>query len=251
MEKSQNQLAKVEWTLLKTSDRIKNEIVNGITIRQLQNIEPLKQSLRRVLALIGIREDQVPTKEEKQLLIDFIRRRYANYTAEEFVIAFEMAIAGDFKADLEHFGQFTAKYLSQVFNAYTSHRNKVSLQVQIEAERLRKIETEEEAQRKVDEFYGEAVDLYRNSSNGFEGSKYHANVLYDTLKTKYTDSELIAFKEMARLKMLDMKKNIQECKNKYLPIPQYLRSATFTRVEWKRQTALLVVNDALTKKTEL
>jgi hypothetical protein len=162
-----------------------------------------------------------------------------------------MAIAGDFKADLEHFGQFAAKYLSQVFNAYLAYRSKIALEVEQEKERQRKIETPEQEQAKVDEFYGEAVDLYRNSQNGFEGSKYHANVLYDTLKTNYTDTELIAFKEDARQMMLQQKEKRAELKRSYLPIPDYLQGLSFDRNEWRRQTALKVVNDAIEKKIKI
>ena len=206
---------------------------------------------RRVFVLVGLRIEQFPTKEETQVLIDFCRRRLGNYTAEEILIAFEMAITGDFKAETEHFGQFTAKYLTGVLSSYNDYRNRLVREVEEERCKARKIESKEEAQQKIDEFYGEAVDLYRNSKEVFEGSKYHANVLYEVLKLNYTDAELIDFKKQAGQAMQKNKEEFEKLKVKRMPIPGYLQSLTFSKAEWKRQTAILVANDALKKEIKI
>lgn len=244
----ENQPMKVESKTLPTGQRIRHEIANGNKIRDLQNSQPVTNALARVYLLVGVK---TPTEPETQILKDYIRRYYANYTAEEIVLAFEMAISGDFNADLEHFGQFTVKYLSRVFKAYLQHRNKVAVNLQIEQEKQKKHETDEQKQAKIDEFYGEAVDLYRNSAEVFEGSKYHANVLYDELKVNFTDAELVGFKRAAGKKLKEQKLQRDELKRKYLPIPDYLQGLTFTESEWRRQTALLTVNESLKRKITL
>jgi len=246
-----NQLAKTESKPLKIGEQIKHEIVSGTPIRSLQNVEPLNQSLRRVFVLIGLRSEQFPTKEETQVLVDFCRRRLGNYTASEIVYAFEMAIIGQIKADTEHFGQFTPKYLASVLNAYTEYRNRIAREVEEQKANERKKQSEEEIQAQIDAFLNEAKELYKASKGSFEGSKYHANVLYDLLKEHYTREKLIDFKQKAGAKMQADKAEFKNCKRRYLPIPDYLKNATFTQNEWRRQTALLVVNDAITKNISI
>ena len=108
----ENTPAKATSTPLKIGDRVRMEITQGLPIRDLQNVEPLKNAFKFIFVLIGLRPDKLPNEESKQVLIDFCRRRFGNYKHNELVLAFEMAISGDFKADTDHFGQFTAKYLS-------------------------------------------------------------------------------------------------------------------------------------------
>jgi hypothetical protein len=243
-----NQVAKIECKPLKIGERIKQEIVEGLPIRGLENSEPLNQAFRRVFVLIGLRLEQYPTKEETQILVDFCRRKFGNYTAIEIVIAFEMAIAGDFKADTEHFGQFTPKYLSSILNAYTGYRSRVALQVQEEQSKKRKEQGEAEVQEAVDRFYGEAVDMYQNSGKTFEGSKYHANVLYETLKQHYTREELIEFKNQAKEKLEREKAEAMKEQN---PIKRFQKDLSYSPGEWKRQTAVITVNNSLNRKIEI
>ena len=50
---------------------------------------------------------------------DFIRTSYPNYTIEEFVIAFKMAVQGKLDCSTEHYEKFSPKFIGQVMAAYT------------------------------------------------------------------------------------------------------------------------------------
>ena len=95
-----------------------------LKIRDLEpeNDEPIKQVLRYVFTLVGIRADQIPDEIQKAVLIDFIRAELQNFTLPEFKIAFTMAVKGDLNVDPNPFGQFSALYLSNILKAYTRRK---------------------------------------------------------------------------------------------------------------------------------
>ena len=125
------------------NEQIRNEILSEVKIRDLQDPEQIKQALRYVFALIGLRADQIPGEAEKAVLLDYIQNNLQNYTPNEIKIAFELALKGDFEADLNHFGQFSARYLLSVFNKYLDHRNKIAKEV-MNQESKKQLEQEQE-----------------------------------------------------------------------------------------------------------
>ena len=181
MEKNNQEISvRKESTPLKSGEAIKYEIKNGLTIRELQNPEPLKQALRKIFVLVGIRAEQIPNEEEKTILITFIRERFGNFTSNELVLAFENALIDNFKADTEHFGQFTVKYLSKILNAYTEHRNKLAKELQIDEDKALKLKLEEEAEAKIQTFKDQALVVYAQSlkENVWKGTIFQANSIY-------------------------------------------------------------------------
>jgi hypothetical protein len=136
-----NQLQKTTGqglTPFETSDKnleLKNAIKSGLTIRKIQDDEPIKQSLRFVFLLIGLKGDQIPEEVEKAVLLKFIRENFANLNPEEIRIAFELALKGEFEVDLNHFGSFSSMYLSRVLKAYQNHRSKIVLELEKERQR--------------------------------------------------------------------------------------------------------------------
>jgi hypothetical protein len=180
---NKNQIAKIELKPLqiggKNLNPIQTEIINGILIRQTDSDDLILKALRKIFILIGLRHEQMPTQPEIFVLIEFIRKRISNYTANELVIAFEMAIAGDFKADTEHFGQFTAKYLSQVFNAYKVNRNETAVKVQREIEKNKAKELEENEKGKAEQFKKESIRIYKASLivKEWQGDIFNANAI--------------------------------------------------------------------------
>lgn len=107
-----------------------SEIVAAIQsttrIRDLEDDEPIKQALRYVFTLIGLRSDQIPSDLEKTVLINFIRGNLKNYAADEIKIAFELALNGTIQVETNHFGRFSALYLTTIFNAYNKHRRTIA-----------------------------------------------------------------------------------------------------------------------------
>lgn len=78
-------------------------------------------ALKRCIALVGLRPANLPTPEEKALLLDFILRRYRDYTPEHLVAAFELAITGDLDVDTKHYECFSCEYIGRILKAYKSY----------------------------------------------------------------------------------------------------------------------------------
>lgn len=83
-----------------------------------QNEEDIKQVLRYVMILVGLRGNNLPTDEEKYVLISFIKSNFANQTIAEIKLAFEMAVAGKFQVDVKTYENFSCEYFARIMNAY-------------------------------------------------------------------------------------------------------------------------------------
>lgn len=92
------------------------------TLKDLQNTVPIDQVLVIVFKLVGLPEKNWPSTNpqynEKQFLIDYIRKTYGTIRAEEIKIAFEMALKGRIKVDTQHYMNFSPEYFSRIMNAY-------------------------------------------------------------------------------------------------------------------------------------
>lgn len=175
-----------------------SEIVAAIQsptrIRDLENDEPIKQALRYVFTLIGLRSDQIPTEIEKTVLINFIRGNLKNYAPEEIKIAFELALNGKFEVELNHFGRFSALYLTTVFAAYQKYRSKIAADLSrktIESQKnnLEQRSKDPEFQKETDRLFDENVlkPLFDNFCKigklNFEITP--ANVIFGVLRRRY------------------------------------------------------------------
>ena len=128
MENLPSQILKINFGS-SSENKIAQAIQNGIRIRDYATNEELKQVLRYVFTLIGLRPEQIPSELEKTVLINFITDNYGNYAPEEIRIAFELAIKKEFEAKTEHFGIFSSLYFANIMNSYQESRNKVAIQV--------------------------------------------------------------------------------------------------------------------------
>ena len=70
------------------------------------------------MILVGLRGNNLPTDEEKFVLISFIKSNFANQTVAEIKLAFEMAVAGKFQVDVKTYENFSCEYFSRIMNAY-------------------------------------------------------------------------------------------------------------------------------------
>lgn len=96
-------------------------VIKGEKIGQLQHIEPISQALRYCMVLVGLRANNLPSQEEKAVLIGFIRNNYGGHTAEEIKLAFTMAINGELGMaieDVKCYENFSVLYFSSIMNAY-------------------------------------------------------------------------------------------------------------------------------------
>lgn len=70
---------------------------------------------------VGMRANNLPSKEEKAVLISHIYQSYPGNTIDEIRLAFDMALRGelDLKTeDVKCYENFSCAYFSQVMNAY-------------------------------------------------------------------------------------------------------------------------------------
>lgn len=70
---------------------------------------------------VGMRANNLPSKEEKTVLISHIYQSYPGNTIDEIRLAFDMALRGelDIKTDdVKCYENFSCAYFSQVMNAY-------------------------------------------------------------------------------------------------------------------------------------
>lgn len=92
--------------------------MNSISIRDLSDDEPIRQSLRYIFTLIGLKPEYFPTDLQKAVLIDFIKTELKQYSAEELTLAFRLAATKKIDVDITHYQNFSAVYLADVMNAY-------------------------------------------------------------------------------------------------------------------------------------
>lgn len=91
-------------------------------ICDLSDLEPLKQALRYVITLIGLKSENMPSESQKMVLLDFIQSELCYFSPEEFKIAFKLAAAKKLNCDVEHFQNFSANYVGRVMDAYSNYK---------------------------------------------------------------------------------------------------------------------------------
>ena len=78
----------------------------------------LKNVLRYVFMVCGIRGQNIPTGDEKEFLHLYIRKFYGNHTGGEVRQAFDMAIQNRLEVDPRTFENFSTEYFARIMNAF-------------------------------------------------------------------------------------------------------------------------------------
>lgn len=181
-------------------------------IYSLNNLEPLQMTLKYIFVLVGLRN--IPSKEERAVLLDYIKNNYSLYSVEEIKLAFDLAIKGEFKCDLKHFEMFSCVYFSNIFNAYLQYREQIAKDYMRDNQKkldLPKKISPEEILRLKKEFYNDVI------LSIFEGYKTNkeinlgfvtVNLLYKSLRL---DHDIINISEAESNKIkAESKKEIIE-----------------------------------------
>lgn len=119
ISKEEHQL--IEWKQPVSGDASNLAVaLSGNTINK-STVEELKQVLRLVFVKVGLRANNFPNDEEKDVLIGHVINYYGNHTPLEIRLAFEMAIT--YKLDLPEkdipcYENFSCAYVSKIMNAY-------------------------------------------------------------------------------------------------------------------------------------
>lgn len=129
METNQN-LARVpqEWKRYESGSTVTIIKAQSKIPVRARSQEDLKEVLRYCMVLVGLRGANMPTDEEKFVLLNFIRDNFGNQTPEEIRLAFEYAIAGKFEIDAKCYENFSCEYFGRIVKAYIDFaRNEVKV----------------------------------------------------------------------------------------------------------------------------
>lgn len=100
---------------------------SGLKIRSISNTEPLNQALRYVIALIGLKKENMPSDANTAVIVDYINHNLGEFTIEEIRLAFTLGVAKkltDTKGkilDMNHYQSFNAIYITDVMYAYREY----------------------------------------------------------------------------------------------------------------------------------
>ena len=165
METNQN-LARVpqEWKPYETGSAVTIiKAQSKIPIRR-RSEEDIKEVLRYVMVLVGLRGVNMPTDEEKYVLLNFIRLNFGNQTPEEIRLAFEYAIAGKFEIDAKCYENFSCEYFGRIMKAYIDFsRNEVKVKPK-EIEETKPMPSDEELKK-------QAIEILNNYADQIKASK--------------------------------------------------------------------------------
>lgn len=81
----------------------------------------MKQALRYIYVLVGLRAHNFPTGEEKQLLHAFIFKNYGGHTPAEIKLAWDLGIMQKLNVKPENvicYENFTVAYFARIMEAY-------------------------------------------------------------------------------------------------------------------------------------
>ena len=156
---------------------------SNLTIRQRAE-EDLKDVLRYAMVLVGLRGANMPTDEEKFVLLNFIRTNFGNQTPEEIRLAFEYAIAGKFETDVKCYENFSCEYFGRIMNAYIEFMRQELKSVKKEVEEVRSVPSDEELKRQaIDTInsYADQLDKANKEGKSFTFIAGGLSVLWDYL----------------------------------------------------------------------
>lgn len=159
MNNNNNQIVKAENLLstIQFATFSGREIVQAALdakIRNLDNDEPIRQSLRYVFALVGLKPENFPSDIQKAVLIDFIQSDLKDYSADEIKIAFRLAVGGQINVEVNHFQNFSALYIAQVMKAYSEHRAKAMIEFNRKIDRAQLPPAQPSPEEQARDFWG-------------------------------------------------------------------------------------------------
>lgn len=125
------ELAKQEWKPLRSGNVEANVILQARSTQslRLRHEEDIKQVLRYAMVLVGLRGNNMPSEEEKFVLLNFIRSNFGNQTPEEIKLAFEWAVSGKLNIDAKCYENFSCEYFSRIMKAYIDYARQETITV--------------------------------------------------------------------------------------------------------------------------
>ena len=156
-------------------------------ICDISDLEPLKQALRYVMTLIGIKAENVPSESQKMVLFDFVKSELGYFAPEEFRIAFKLAAAKKLNCDVEHFQNFSAAYVGRIMDSYNTYKANAMREYKSQLEQA-PIEMEMTEQEKslifyefVETYIVQKFEQYRDTGN-LQGTLSGFSAVFSTLE---------------------------------------------------------------------
>jgi len=188
MDQKQNlERVQQEWQPLQNFNGIVNTIIKAQSTLNIRtrSENDLKQVLRLSMLMVGLRGANMPTDEEKYVLLAFIKSNYGNQTPEEIAIAFEMAVAGKLNTDCKCYENFSCEYFGRIMNAYIEYARQETKNVKKpEAETTLPVPTDKELKQQaiynVNAFINK-IKVAKDTKGKFDWPVGGLSVLYDYL----------------------------------------------------------------------
>jgi hypothetical protein len=157
-----------EWKPCVTGNALAEQLMqasNGQTLR-VSDENDLKQVLRYSMLLVGLRANNMPTEEEKFVLINFIKTNFANITIAQIKLAFDMAVAGKLQVDAKCYENFSCEFFGRIMAKY--------LEFSAEETRIisQRVVEDEPLPKPSDEILkAQAIDIINDFANQLKASK--------------------------------------------------------------------------------
>jgi len=182
-------------------------------IRDLSPIDELKQALRYVMTLTGLKSENWPSESQKMVLLDFAVSELGHFTPDEIRIAFKLASSKKINCEIEHYQNFNASYLGKVMDAYNNY--KANAMREFKSQDVQEIqEISEEDKTKyfyefVETFIVSKFELYK-STGRLEGTLSGFSAVFNTLER---DLKLLVLSLDEKKQVYDLALQIHQKKN--------------------------------------
>jgi hypothetical protein len=179
-----SELAKPEWLPLKSGNSEANLILQAQSTQslRLRHEEDIKQVLRYSMLLVGLRGNNMPSEEEKFVLLNFIRSNFGNQTPEEIKLAFEWAVAGKFEIDVKCYENFSCEYFGRIMKAYIDMSRNETKTVRKEPEILSPPPTDDQIKKMAIDTINFYADKIKESKEAKKEFTWIAGGLHELYK---------------------------------------------------------------------
>lgn len=195
------QKASSECSNLETSKRKVEKSFSCPKIYSLENDEPIKMMLKYIFTMVGLQN--IPSKEEFFVLVNYVKSNYSVYSVEEIKISFELAISKQIVAETNHYGIFSCTYFSNIMGAYSEYRERIAKEYLADQQRERnkpKEPTKEQIIKLKKDFFNQVLaplfEKYK-ANKKLEFGLTPIRIVYESLKehgvielTKDEESEI-------------------------------------------------------------
>ena len=154
------------------------------------------------MLVTGIREQNLPSSIEAEVLVDFIQEHFYNYTLDEVKLAFKLCVAGKLdlsEKDRKHYENFSCEYFGRVMDAYKSWAKYQKQMMSKQTSRDNQNEKLLAMPKKAD-----WTDYIEETYKQFKYGKYNMELwafdMYDTFveKGEINENDCIFFIDIAR-----------------------------------------------------